>query len=155
MRTSKPRFMRTIVASVSIMLFLGSTAPGRAFAKGGAANTDGAQPVAGLIMDSGGNLYGTTATGGTGNGTVFKLSKSSGGWTNSTLFSFNGNTSGGMPEGSVVMDGSGNLYGTTLGGGSASKGTVFKLAPPTSRRGSWTESVLLNFNGANGANPEN
>ena len=66
-------------------------------------------------MDSSGNLYGTTERGGTSNdGTVFEVAEGSG--TITTLASFNG-TNGADPEGGLIMDGSGNLYGTTEYGG--------------------------------------
>ena len=67
--------------------------------------------MAGLIMDSSGNLYGTTAAGGaSGDGTVFELAHGSG--TITTLASFNG-TNGANPDAGLIMDSSGNLYGTT------------------------------------------
>jgi uncharacterized repeat protein (TIGR03803 family) len=107
-------------------------------------------------MDSSGNLYGTTAQGGAyKSGTVFELkapAPSGVGWTESTLFSFNG-TNGKFPEAGLIIDANGNFYGTTLFGGTGNHGTVFKLAPPSTSGGNWTESVLLSFNGANGAGP--
>ena len=115
--------------------------------KGG--TTDGANPLASLVMDSAGNLYGTTATGGAHSnaGTAFKLTpNSSGGWTETILHSFNASSSDGSnPYASMVFDSVGNLYGTTGGGGANLEGTVFKLAPGKS--GSWTESVLHSFGG--------
>lgn len=81
--------------------------------------TDGAQPDAGLIMDSAGNLYGTTADGGTyGAGTVFKISANG---TETVLYSFaGGTTDGAQPEAGLIMDSTGNLYGTTRSGGGPS-----------------------------------
>jgi uncharacterized repeat protein (TIGR03803 family) len=87
---------------------------------------DGLNPVAGLIMDSSGNLYGTTAYGGAnGAGTVFKIDPSG---TETVLHSFNSSVDGGYPYGGLVMDSSGNLYGTAAYGGSNGDGTVFKIA---------------------------
>ena len=127
-------------------------------------SNDGANPYAGLVMDSLGNLYGTTNFGGTaGAGTVFKLTlnPSSGSYTESVLYSFQSgvNTTvtttsndGASPLAGLVMDSSGNLYGTTYGGGTANKGTVFKLTLNPSS-GSYTETVLANGSTTYGANP--
>jgi uncharacterized repeat protein (TIGR03803 family) len=107
---------------------------------------DAADPVASLIADSVGNLYGTTYKGGTyGYGTVFELSpKTGGGWTGKILHSFNNNNIDGFnPDASLIFDGSGNLYGTTNSGGSYEYGIAFELSPTGS--GAWTEKVLHNF----------
>ena len=89
-------------------------------------NTDGRQPDASLIMGSSGNLYGTTALGGASDGgTVFELAKGRG--TITTLVSFNG-ADGSQPEDALIMDSSGNLYGTTDIGGASNGGTVFELS---------------------------
>jgi uncharacterized repeat protein (TIGR03803 family) len=119
-------------------------------------SSDGANPVGRLLMDSQGNLYGTTEFGGSNNtGTVFKLSPSGGGYTESILYSFAAGSDGANPVACLIMDTTGNLYGTTAyGGGSSinSNGTVFKLAPNGS--GGYTESVLYRFTGgSDGANP--
>jgi uncharacterized repeat protein (TIGR03803 family) len=91
--------------------------------------SDGTQPYGSLAFDSAGNLYGTTYQGGAhNNGTVFELSPSGGSWTESILYSFNG-TSGANPVAGVVLDSSGNLYGTTSAGGSNGKGVVFEIVP--------------------------
>jgi uncharacterized repeat protein (TIGR03803 family) len=91
-------------------------------------------------MDADGNLYGTTANGGTDNyGTVFKLDASNN-YALSTLVSFNG-TNGRTPCAGVIMDGAGNLYGTTENGGTGSWGTVFKLDASNS----YALSTLANF----------
>jgi len=122
--------------------------------------SDGATSQAGLIMDSTGNLYGTTSGGGNSNcfngcGVVFKLAPDgSGGYTESTLYSFSSSNDGAVPQGGLILEGAGNLYGTTAGGGSSGNGTVFKLAPNGS--GGYTESVLYIFKGsiaADGADP--
>jgi len=114
---------------------------------------DGADPHTGLTFDSSGNAYGTSVLGGAnGFGTVFELTPSSGGnWTESVLYSFAGGSDGMYPYGGVVFDKSGNLYGTTVGGGTGSScdggcGTVFKLSPSGS---GWNESVIYSFAGGN------
>ncbi len=108
--------------------------------------TDGANPSAGVIQDSQGNLYGTTQKGGAnGEGTVFKLS----GTTETVLYSFRaGNKDGAQPVAGVIRDARGNLYGTTSQGGAHGQGTVFKLSGTT-------ETILHSFKGGNedGAEP--
>ena len=88
--------------------------------------TDGEFPAAGLIQDSAGNLYGTTSYGNPPQaGSVFKLSPSG---KFNVLHSFRtGGTDGARPFASLVRDPAGNLYGTTIEGGSSGSGTVFKL----------------------------
>ena len=102
--------------------------------------SDGGDPNAGLMFDGSGNLYGTTTTGGLDNdGTVFELTPSGGGWTFDPLYSFTGIWGS---SGSLVMDASGNLYGTTTDGGAYGYGSVFKLTPSG---GSWTYTSLHDF----------
>jgi uncharacterized repeat protein (TIGR03803 family) len=116
-------------------------------------NADGANPIAGLVMDGAGNLYGTTLDGGTsGDGTVFELTKSSNGYTESVLYNFTGvGGDGGGPHGGLVMDAKGNLYGTTAGGGTSDLGVVFELVNSS---GVYTEKVLYRFTGSpDGATP--
>jgi len=94
--------------------------------------TNGAAPNAGLVFDSAGNLYGTTANGLglNGPGTVFKLTPSSGGmWTVTTLHSFVGTNDGQVPGAGILRDAAGNLFGTTSAGGSLGKGAVFMVKP--------------------------
>ena len=108
---------------------------------------DGGTPNAAPIFDSAGNLYGTAATGGTGNnGVVFKLTPSGSGWTESMLYSFTGSPDGDGPVSAVTFDDNGNLYGTTVEGGPAGAGTVYQLTPSGS---GWTEKVLYAFQGPN------
>ena len=113
--------------------------------------TDGFSPYGRLIMDTSGNLYGTTHYGGTNGllgGIAFKLAppaKAGKLWTESILWSFGAGADGQNPAAGLLMDGSGNLYGTTQGGGTAGGfpgGTVFKLTSAGS------ESILWNFNPA-------
>jgi uncharacterized repeat protein (TIGR03803 family) len=94
--------------------------------------SDGGNPAAGLIADSNANLYGTSLEGGAsgsgcggfGCGTVFKLSP---GGTETVLYSFTGGGDGGTPYAGLIVDSSGNLYGTTEEGGASGNGTVFEL----------------------------
>ena len=135
---------------------------------------DGFLPASSLIFDAAGNLYGTTYYGGFSStncnpdvhvscGTVFELSPTtSGPWTETILHSFgNSGTDGNFPYGGLIFDASGNLYGTTTGGGNSSScgsavgcGIVFELSPSTG--GVWTESILHNFNGdtTDGSSPD-
>lgn len=124
-----------------------------------AGGSDGANPVSGVVTDNAGNLYGTTAYGGSGGtipgyGTVFELtSNGSGGYTESVLYRFTGGSDGANPFNGVIVDNAGNFYGTTVnGGGSQNDGIAFKLAPNGS--GGYIESVLYSFSGgSDGANP--
>jgi uncharacterized repeat protein (TIGR03803 family) len=108
--------------------------------------TDGAGSQGGLVVDSAGNLYGTTIVGGSGYGTVFEVSPPSAGgaWTESVLHSFTNSPDGFYPTGPLVLDKAGNLYGATLYGGS-NYGMVFQLSPPSAPGGAWTETVLYRF----------
>ncbi|MDA8115033.1 MAG: hypothetical protein M0Z43_09955 [Acidithiobacillus sp.] len=115
---------------------------------------DGAYPYAGLLLDASGNLYGTTLSGGdgggaSGQGTVFKITPAG---VESVLYSFgtNGGDSDGVnPQTGLVRDASGNLYGTTNGGGASNKGTVFKITP------AGRESIVHSFAaGTDGALPQ-
>jgi uncharacterized repeat protein (TIGR03803 family) len=109
----------------------------------------GSAPVAGLIFDQAGNLYGTTSGGGSKNsGTVFELSPDADGkWTETLLHNFAGGSDGSDPLTNLIFDQAGNLYGTTFAGGSTNCGngcgTVFELSPTTGR--AWTEKVLYRF----------
>ncbi len=109
---------------------------------------DGANPVAGVVMDAAGNLYGATDYGGASSvGTVFKLAPNGDGtYTESVLYTFHDGQDGGHPYGGVIVDSSGNLYGTTTGH-SGSFGTVYKLTPTSN--GPWTETILYQFQGGN------
>lgn len=135
--------------------------------------TDGGVPANGVILDSSGNLYGTTFFGGNsepqvcqavgkypaGCGVVFKLTPTAHGpWTETVLYSFSGGTDGSEPFDRLIFDSKGNLYGTTSIGGNDSCippygcGVAFELTP--SDEGQWTESVLYTFNnGSDGGFP--
>lgn len=136
--------------------------------------TDGVSPFARVIVGPDGNLYGTTVDGGNVNdcfgidagcGLVFKLTPppnicrgTSCPWNEAVIYAFSGND-GAFPYSEVVFDQAGNLYGTTLLGGTSGLctyglgcGNVFELSPA---QGSWTEQVLYNFqdNGSDGTQP--
>jgi uncharacterized repeat protein (TIGR03803 family) len=121
---------------------------------------DGGHPVAGLVSDRSGNLYGTTIGGGThGWGTVFELVRGANRqWSEKVLYSFQGGNDGSMPYGALVIDSSGNLYGTTDSGGGGSNcgqggcGTVFELIDDAN--GKWKEKILHRFNRADGDDPQ-
>jgi uncharacterized repeat protein (TIGR03803 family) len=107
---------------------------------------DGADPAGGLMALSN-TLVGITTSGGAFNqGTVFQLTPSGGGWTETVLHSFAG-SDGANPSVRLVADANGALYGITPVGGASNKGVVFQLAPPNSPGGPWTETVLHNFTG--------
>lgn len=115
--------------------------------------SDGQVPDGGVVSDTAGNLYGVTDFGGAHNlGTVYELSPAVGGWTEKTIYNFAGGTDGASPNGGLVLDTAGNLYGTTYQGGSENLGTVFELSPAVG--GGWTESVILNGTSAEGSNFE-
>lgn len=112
-------------------------------------NFDGAEgwePVAGVTVDSAGNLYGTTLAGGdSGFGVVYELSPSSGGWSYRVLHSFSGGYGdGGWPEAGLIMDAAGNLYGAAKGGGTGYSGTVFELSPSGEN---WSYRTICNLTG--------
>jgi uncharacterized repeat protein (TIGR03803 family) len=118
--------------------------------------TDGASPEGSLIADAAGDLFGATAGGGAygigtaggvnGDGTVFEIAKTGNGYatTPTTLVSFNG-TDGASPEGGLIADASGNLFGTTEAGGEYGHGTVFEIAK-TGDGYATTPTVLANWN---------
>jgi uncharacterized repeat protein (TIGR03803 family) len=91
----------------------------------GGVTSDGAKPIADLVRDKAGNLYGTTWVGGTGDGTVFELSKNG---EERVLHSFSFGD-GAFPYAGLAEDSQGNLYGTAAGGGDNDQGVVFKITP--------------------------
>jgi uncharacterized repeat protein (TIGR03803 family) len=117
--------------------------------------TDGTYPGGALVLDSLGNLYGTAGGGANGLGEVFELSPAQGGgWTETVIYSFcpvPGCADGSGPNGPLIFDSMGNLYGTARDGGSSGCGVVFELSPVN---GAWTESVLYSFATKNGCTPE-
>jgi uncharacterized repeat protein (TIGR03803 family) len=114
-------------------------------------NHNGACSYAGLIFDNFGNLYGTVYAGGPkGGGAVFELTPNGNGrWIEKVVYAFKFNENGGgYPEGGLIFDAAGNLYGATR---NSSNGMVFELTPKT--RGGWTEKVLHTFNIKDGMDP--
>lgn len=113
---------------------------------------DGSSPGSALTMDSSGNLYGTTYSGGTGTectggcGVAFELTNNNSVWTETVLHNFE-NKEGSFPEASLLMDSQGNLYGTASAGGPFNYGTVFKL---TLKDGTWVLSGIHSFTCENG-----
>jgi uncharacterized repeat protein (TIGR03803 family) len=109
---------------------------------------DGGVAYAGVIRDGAGNLYGATTTGGSkGKGTVYELSPATGGgWQETVLYNFGGTPDGAEPYSMPVLDGAGNLYGTTYEGGTNNKGTVYELSQAS---GVWSEQILCSFKGGN------
>jgi len=119
---------------------------------------DGLAPYGRVISDAAGNLYGTTALGGTsGAGIVFELPKP-GAPSNRAeivLYNFTGGSDGSQPYGGLIFDAAGNLYGSTYRGGTSDAGTVYQLTPPAGRGGTWTETVLYSFaGGSDGLGPQ-
>jgi uncharacterized repeat protein (TIGR03803 family) len=111
-------------------------------------NGDGFFPLGGLVIDTAGNLYGTTSQGLFTGGTVFELTPSSSGqWRESILHTFIASGDGSFPVAGLILDSSGNLFGTTTSGGTAGQGTVFQLTSVGG--GTWTESILYSFQGGN------
>jgi hypothetical protein len=112
---------------------------------------NGGEPMAGIILDNKGQVYGTGGEGGNGWGIAFQLKLSGGQWTEVILHNFcslNNCADGGSPQSPLVFDHAGNLYGTAAGGGTGCSfpgcGVVFKLARTKS---AWKETVMYNFKG--------
>jgi uncharacterized repeat protein (TIGR03803 family) len=145
---------RAAIAALSLAGMLVTTAPAPAatFAllhtfSGGA---DGGNPIAGLSVDSSGNLFGTAPNGGTGYGTAFELKRSGSGYVFTVLHAFASGTDGAGPSARLILGPEGHFYGTTVAGGGGG-GTVFELAgTPVPRQ----EKVVYAFtNPANGYQP--
>jgi len=128
---------------------------------------DGALPWGGnLVLDSAGNLYGAASGGGDpacfdGCGTIFELNppKTQGGqWNEKVLYTFKGSTDSQSPNGSLIFDKTGAIYGTTEGAGQTCEygydcGVVYKLNPPTSKDRRWKKQLLHRFRGPDGDQP--
>ncbi len=110
-----------------------------------------------IVFGADGSIYGTTLDGGTGGGcggsgcgTVYKLTNSGGVWTKTTLYNFSGND-GYYPIGGVIQDAAGKLYGATVSGGSGNMGIVYELSPVAN--GFWTQTILHTFQRSDGESP--
>ncbi|HEY3778607.1 MAG TPA: choice-of-anchor tandem repeat GloVer-containing protein [Rhizomicrobium sp.] len=116
--------------------------------------TDGTDPDTPLYVDPQGNIYGTTPFGGQSNwGVVFQVSPNGSSYTESVLYSFCAQENcidGFEPDGGVVMDAQGNLYGSVASGGSNNDGLVFELSPNGTQ---WQFTDIADFDGTNGASP--
>jgi uncharacterized repeat protein (TIGR03803 family) len=112
---------------------------------------DGEYPQNAVIFDGNGNLLGTARQGGAnGFGTVFKLTPSGNGWSETNIYDFQGGADGQYPIAGLMMDGSGNLYGATSDAGSGGGGTVFELIPSGN---SYTFKLLYSFSGQRNGGP--
>ena len=124
---------------------------------------DGANPFAGLVLDYKGNFFGTTNLGGglvngpgVGDGVVYEIT-ANGDYL--VVHEFGGVDSRGVsdganPQADLAVDNQRRLYGTTLNGGAYNHGTVFRLSPPSSANGSWTQTILHSFEASwDGAGP--
>lgn len=113
--------------------------------------TDGGEPYKGVTLDAAGDLYGTAVTGGTGTrcdggcGVLYKLTNTSGSWTQSVIHQFTGGNDGSGPGSGVTFDSHGNLYGTTPTGGAKGYGVIFQMTPD--QNGTWKFSVIHTFTG--------
>src|SRR5579863_1601612 len=125
-RQSSLTCVRVSFFAIAVLVFAGSAfATTEKVVYSFAAAPDGFGPGLGLVADSAGNLYGTTEAGGAAScscGAVFELSPptaSGGAWTETILHSFQGGTAdGAKPVGTLIFDSAGNLFGTTISGGS-------------------------------------
>ena len=122
-----------------------------------ASEGDGRVPVGSLVIGKDGSLYGVTAYGGAGYGTIFRLTSPAAdgaGWTETVLYQFKGGADGANPRAGLVADANGALYGTTLWGGASGHGTVFKLFSPTGDGRAWKLATIHRFQGgADGSAP--
>ena len=117
---------------------------------------EGSAPMGSLIADANGDLFGTTAGGGANDdGTVFEIAKTAAGYASTpiNLVSFN-EADGDRPFAGLIADSNGDLFGTTEFGGANDDGTVFEIAKTAGGYATSTPTILVSFNGTNGAEPE-
>src|SRR5882762_3808853 len=142
-------FATSVATAILVSSAWASSAPQVIYSFAG--ENDGEYTDTDLVIDSAGNLYGTSVLGGDfGGGTVFQLAPSGNGWTHTVLYSFTGGADGGEPYKGVTLDSEGNLYGTAVTGGGGSCeggcGVAYKLTHVGS---TWTQSVIHTFTGGN------
>jgi uncharacterized repeat protein (TIGR03803 family) len=167
----RARLLGRVLLSLAVVCSLVSTASAEwkekvLYSFQGGTN-DGFVPAGGVVFDKQGNLYGATTGGGPSTcapfgsecGTVFQLSppaQKGGSWTETLIYQFQGKGSndGSVPNGGLIIDAAGNLYGVTAYGGTgyclllgsnAGCGTVYKISPPQQQGGAWTETILYSF----------
>jgi uncharacterized repeat protein (TIGR03803 family) len=136
--------------ALTILMPLGAAAQPYHTVYAFAGGADGGSPHAGVTLRNG-ILFGTTYTGGYGEGTVFALAPAgSGSWVHYVLHRFTNNPDGALPAANLVFDSAGVLFGTTLSGGTGGGGTVFALALPATSGGMAREGVLYSLPGGCG-----
>jgi uncharacterized repeat protein (TIGR03803 family) len=158
---------QSLTITIGMVLFAAVASAGEEVTYRFKGGSDGYSPVGSLLRDQAGNLYGATAEGGNGQfcgnsyrigcGTIFELTPPAtpgDAWTETVLYRFPAgedglqtSRDGDFPNGSLVADKNGNLYGTTGGGGPSNNGTVFELERPSSPNGQWIHRVLYDFKG--------
>jgi uncharacterized repeat protein (TIGR03803 family) len=114
-------------------------------------NDGGGGSAGRLLPDNAGHIYGVATQGGAyGSGVAYRLTRGSNGWSFKTLYAFKGQPDAGFPYGGLVMDGAGNLYGTTYYDGANDLGSVYQLHPLPGDI--WKERVLYSFSNGSGGN---
>ena len=114
--------------------------------------SDGTGPEGNLALDSNGDLFGVTASGGSNYGLVYELVNSGGVYSEKILYAFSGGADGSIPDAGVTLDSRGNIYGTTVEGGADGWGAVYELV---NNGGAYSEETLYSFtDGSDGASPQ-
>jgi len=117
-----------------------------------AGGSTGSWPTSRPLLDASGAVFGIADGGASGKGLLFKLTPGSP-WTQAVIHNFGGAGDGAYPTGDLIFDTFGAIYGLTMGGGSADKGTVYRLVPPPGGSGVWTSEILFSFSGPDGWEP--
>jgi uncharacterized repeat protein (TIGR03803 family) len=136
------------IASLILTVSASASGPAESTLYNFLGHPDGSNPAAPVTFDKAGNIYGTNVNGGMyGWGAIFQLSPPAvegDPWTENILYSFEAGSDGANPSSGVVLDDKGALYGEVLGG-SVGRGDVYKLTPPTTPGGSWSEGTVYLF----------